>query len=55
MRRIFVVFVVLFSINISAQITGTIKDVNGKTLSTVSVYLENSLTGTTSFLSFLYS
>lgn len=48
MQRFFVAFVLLFTVKISAQITGSIKDVNGTPLSTVSVYLENSLTGTTS-------
>ena len=47
MQRIFVAFVVLFSLNISAQITGIIKDASEKPLSSVSVFLENSVTGTT--------
>jgi hypothetical protein len=48
MQKFFVVIILFLTVKISAQITGTIKDTNGKNLSTVSVYLESSLSGTTS-------
>ena len=47
MKKLFILFL-FFSFSITAQITGTITDTNKQALSFVSVYLEGTLTGTTS-------
>ena len=47
MKKITSIFFLLCSVGIFAQIKGNVTDTNGEPLSFVSVYLENTLTGTT--------
>ena len=48
MKKTILLVLILISASLSSQIKGKITDTNGKPLSFVSVYIENTLTGTTS-------
>ena len=48
MKKSALLFLILISVSLSSQIKGKITDTKGEPLSFVSVYLENTVTGSTS-------